>query len=107
MNPYHEDLAHIHDAGFGAPARGASGVLLGALNKAGITSGLVADLACGSGILSEAVSAAGFDVLGIDLSPAMLDIARRRAPKGRFVTGSLLSAELPPCVAVAIVGEGV
>ena len=107
MTPYHADLAHVHDDGFGGPARGAAAVLLDALRRRGVTSGRVVDLACGSGILSERLSDAAFDVLGIDLSPDMLALARRRAPKATFVEGSLLSAELPPCVAVAIVGEGV
>jgi SAM-dependent methyltransferase len=107
VTPYHADLAHVHDDGFGAPARGAAETLLGALARAGVSSGRVVDLACGSGILSQRLCDAGFDVLGIDLSPDMLALARRRAPKAEFVEGSLLSAELPPCVAVAIVGEGV
>jgi SAM-dependent methyltransferase len=65
----------------------------------------VIDLGCGSGILCEAVSVAGFDVLGVDLSASMLALARRRVPRGQFRQESLLTAELPPCVAVCAVGE--
>lgn len=107
MSPYHADLAFIHDDGFGGPARGAAGLLLCTLRNAGVPAGRVVDLACGSGILSQALAEAGYDVLGIDLSPDMLALARQRAPRATFVSGSLLSAELPACVAVAIVGEGV
>lgn len=100
--PYGRDLAAIHDDGFGDWARAAANVLL-----AHAPPGLVVDLGCGSGILAQEVSRAGRPVLGVDLSPAMLDLARKRAPKATFRKGSLLDAEIPPCAAVAIVGEGV
>ena len=102
---YRDDLAYIHDAGFGGFARAAAPVLLDALTRRGISSGLVIDLGCGSGILSRAASEAGFDVLGIDISPAMVALAKQSVPRGQFRMGSLLSAELAPCVAVAAVGE--
>jgi SAM-dependent methyltransferase len=102
---YREDLAYIHDAGYGATARAAAAVLIEALRSRGPASGLVIDLGCGSGALSEQVAAAGYDVLGIDLSESLLELARRRVPGGRFVRGSLWTAELPPCVGVAAVGE--
>jgi SAM-dependent methyltransferase len=102
---YREDLAAIHDAGYGGLAQAAAAVLLDALRRRCADGGLVIDLGCGSSILSGQVAAAGFDVLGIDLSPAMIDLARRRVPAGRFRVGSLLTAEIPPCVAVAAVGE--
>jgi SAM-dependent methyltransferase len=99
---YGEDLAAIHDAGFGDWAHHAANVLL-----AHAPPGLVVDLGCGTGILAQQLTKAGRPVLGIDLSPAMLAIARRRAPKAEFRQESLLDADLPPCSAVAIVGEGV
>ena len=104
---YREDLAYIHDAGYGATARAAAAVLLEALRRRGPASGLVIDLGCGSGTLSERVAAAGYDVLGIDLSAGLLALARQRVPGGRFRRGSLWTAELPPCVAVAAVGEAI
>jgi SAM-dependent methyltransferase len=66
---------------------------------------LVIDLGCGSGILSEPLAAHGFDVLGIDLSAPLIALARERVPDGRFRVESLLTAQLPRCVAVAAVGE--
>ena len=104
-HPYREDLSWIHDLGFGDLARNAADVLLRQLAAAGIEQGLVVDLGCGTGILAEAVANAGFDVLGIDLSPAMIELARRRVPEATFRCESLLGAELPPCVAVVAVGE--
>jgi SAM-dependent methyltransferase len=103
---YRDDLAYIHDAGFGRFACGAASVLLDDLRGRGVDRGLVIDLGCGSGILAEQVSATGFDVLGIDISPALVALARQRAPRAVFREGSLLEADLPPCVAIAAVGEG-
>jgi SAM-dependent methyltransferase len=102
---YRDDLAYIHDAGFGDFARAAAPVLAEMLRRNGIASGLVIDLGCGSGILSHAISHAGYDVLGIDISEAMVAMARRRVPRGQFEVGSLLTAEIPRSVAVAAVGE--
>jgi SAM-dependent methyltransferase len=102
---YRDDLAYIHDAGYGGVARAAGAVLLEALGRRGAGGGLVIDLGCGSGILSERVAAAGYEVLGVDLSAPLLALARKRVPAGRFLRGSLWTTELPPCVAVAAVGE--
>lgn len=61
---YRDDLAFIHDAGYGDLARSAAGVLLAELRRRRFERGLVIDLGCGSGILSEQLSLAGFEVLG-------------------------------------------
>jgi SAM-dependent methyltransferase len=102
---YGPDLAYVHDKGYGDFARVAGPGLLRLLSRAGIHEGLVVDLGCGSGIWARTLVDAGFDVLGVDLSPDMLRIARRRAPTARFVCSSFLDAELPPCVAVTAMGE--
>jgi SAM-dependent methyltransferase len=104
---YRDDLAHIHDAGFGGFAQAAAPVLVQALNAGGINQGLVIDLGCGSGILSRAIYQAGYDVLGVDISEAMIALARQRVPRGEFRVESLLKAKLPPSVAVAAVGEAI
>jgi SAM-dependent methyltransferase len=44
-------------------------------------------------------------VLGIDISPAMIRLARRKAPGAKFLAASLLSARLPRCAAVTAIGE--
>jgi SAM-dependent methyltransferase len=95
----------MHDAGFGRFARGAAGIMLDELRRGGVNRGLVVDLGCGSGILSEQLAGAGFDVLGIDLSESMIALARQRVPAGAFRVESLLTVELPSCIAVAGVGE--
>jgi SAM-dependent methyltransferase len=103
--PYAPDLAWIHDAGHGEFARHAATEVQNILRRRGMPGGLIVDLGCGSGIAAEQWSRAGYDVLGIDLSLAMIDIARRRAPQAEFRVGSFLDAEIPSCVAVASIGE--
>ncbi len=102
---YGEDLAYIHNAGFGQLAEAAGPVLIDALRRSGHESGVVFDLGCGGGILSQALVDAGYQVRGIDRAPAMISIARKRVPDAHFETGSILSAGLTECVAVAAVGE--
>jgi SAM-dependent methyltransferase len=65
----------------------------------------VIDLGAGSGITARALTDAGYEVLGVELSPDMVEFARRRTPAARFVRSSLLDADLPACVAVTAIGE--
>ncbi len=104
---YSADLAYIHDAGFGHVAANAAVELLKRLRKSRKrdSPGLVIDAGCGSGILSQAVSAAGYDVLGFDFSESMLTLARKRAPRSTFRRESFVTAELPPCTAITAIGE--
>ncbi|HSO96431.1 MAG TPA: class I SAM-dependent methyltransferase [Acidimicrobiia bacterium] len=102
---YGPDQAHIHHTAFGDLAEQAAHRLLAELRSAGHAEGLVVDLGCGSGILARAVSDAGYAVDGVDLAPAMLDLARRNAPRATFRQGSLLDVALPPAVAVTAIGE--
>lgn len=102
---YQEDLAYIHHVGFGDFAEGAAPGVLALLREAGIREGLVVDLGCGSGVWARALLREGFDVLGVDRSPAMLDLARSVAPGTRFVEASLHDFALPPCAAVTALGE--
>lgn len=105
MPGYQPDLAYIHDVGFGDYARKAAPGLLSTLRRAGIRSGLVVDLGCGSGIWAADLTRHGYDVLGIDISSAMIELARRRAPSAKFVNASFLNAKLPSCNAVTAIGE--
>jgi len=102
---YGADLASIHLAGFGDVARGAAKTLASLLARRGAVRGLVVDLGCGPGILAAELARAGHEVLGIDLSPAMIALARRRAPRARFRVGSFRDTEIPSCTAVVATGE--
>jgi SAM-dependent methyltransferase len=101
MTFYPADLARIHDEGYGEFARAGACEALRRLPGPG----LVVELGCGSGISTQILSDAGYDVLGIDLSADMLAIAGQRAPRAALRQGSLWDAELPRCVAVTAIGE--
>jgi len=102
---YREDLAYIHDVGFGDFAAGAAPGILRLLRRCGIWAGLVVDLGSGSGIWAKALVRSGYKVLGVDTSAAMIRLARRRVPEARFVRRSLHAVALPPCAAVTAIGE--
>lgn len=105
MNEYGLDLARIHHEGHSEVARSAGPAVVTHLRQAGIRSGLVVDLGCGSGILARHLVDSGYGVLGVDPSAAMLRLARREAPGARFVRGRAEDVELPRCVAVLATGE--
>jgi len=102
---YGSDLTYIHDTGHGDLARAAAQTVIAALRRAGREGGRVVDLGCGSGIFARALLDAGFEVTGFDLSAAMIETGRRRAPEAHLVVGSFLDAEIPPCIAVTAIGE--
>ena len=56
------------------------------LREEGIDDGLVLDLGCGTGSLTEILAREGYDMTGIDLSPDMLQIAmEKRMESGRDI----------------------
>lgn len=105
MIGYAEDLAYIHDTGFGNFAVEAAPALLRIFRKHGIAGGLIVDLGCGSGLWAHELLRAGYQVLGVDISPAMIRLARRKAQGARFVTASLFDAALPACAVVTATAE--
>jgi SAM-dependent methyltransferase len=102
---YGDDLAYIHDTGFGAFAEGCAPGLLELLEKTGHAGALVVDLGCGSGIWARRLVDAGFQVHGLDLSAAMIALAQQRVPEGTFAVASFAECEIPNCVAVTAIGE--
>lgn len=102
---YKKDLAFIHDAGFSKWALESAPGILAILKQNAIREGLVVDLGCGSGLWAHALSKAGYDVFGIDISEAMIAIARKKVPEARFQVGSLFDAGIPSCTAVTSISE--
>jgi len=102
---YTDDLAYIHDVGYDFHARGLASGLLEILNKARLSGSVVVDLGCGSGIWADQLQRAGYCSIGVDLSPAMIALAKRRCPKGEFHVASFLDFDLQPCGAITAFGE--
>jgi SAM-dependent methyltransferase len=102
---YGEDLAYIHDVGHADFALRSAPGILEILNRGGIRDGLVVDLGCGSGQWARELVDAGYKVLGIDISEAMIALSRKRVPEAEFRVGSLYDAEIPTCSAVTAISE--
>lgn len=55
-----------------------SSYLIGLLKRYGIDSGLVLELGCGTGNMTERLARAGYDMIGVDCSEDMLEIAQEK-----------------------------
>lgn len=102
---YGEDLACLHNQHYSDFVAHSAPQALSMLRAAGLKSGLVCDLGCGGGQFSASLLKAGYQVIGVDLSAAMIAIARKRAPGARFIQGSVAEVVLPPCEAAIAIGE--
>lgn len=105
MKAYGADLAYIHDAGFTDFAGRTASQVLALLRQTVPSGALVVELGCGSGVLARRVTDAGYDLLAVDKSAAMIALARKKAPHARFRTSSFLTVRLPRCDAVIALGE--
>jgi SAM-dependent methyltransferase len=102
VSGYGVDLAAVHASGFTQIAVAAAHELLERLSRPA----RVLDLGCGDGTSAALLTEAGHEVHGVDLSPAAIELARRRAPSATFEVGSFLDAPLPAeCDAVLAAGE--
>jgi SAM-dependent methyltransferase len=65
--------------------------------------GPVADVGCGPGEVTAHLHELGVDAFGVDLSPGMIDVARRDHPGLRFEVGSMtdLNESAPAAVRFA------
>ena len=83
----------LRDAIAGLPyLRAALGVFAEHMRAAG--GGPVADVGCGPGHVTALLNELGVDAFGIDLSPGMVDVARRDHPGLRFEVGSMTDLPL-------------
>ncbi|MCX5087500.1 class I SAM-dependent methyltransferase [Streptomyces sp. NBC_00365] len=79
--------------------RGALALFADKVRAAG--GGPVVDVGCGPGKVTAHLHGLGVDAFGIDLSPGMIDVARRDHPGLRFEVGSMTDLDLP---AVSVTG---
>lgn len=63
-----------------------SGRIIQILSAYGIRNGLVLDLGCGTGSMTELLAGAGYDMIGVDASEEMLELAyEKRAESGHDI----------------------
>jgi SAM-dependent methyltransferase len=62
---------------------------------ASVVDGPVLEVGCGTGFVTAELVDLGVDVSGLDLSPGMLEVARRQLPNVRFEVGSMLALPHP------------
>jgi SAM-dependent methyltransferase len=102
---YEEDLAYIEAVAFGNLASGAAPEILRRMHNAAIPVRRIVDAGCGAGPLSTVLIGAGFEVIGIDSSSALLDHARAAVPAARLIRASIYDVEFPACETILAVGE--
>ncbi|MFB9932177.1 class I SAM-dependent methyltransferase [Amycolatopsis halotolerans] len=64
--------------------------------------GPVADVGCGTGHVTAHLNSLGLDAFGLDLSPGMIEVARRDHPGLRFAVGSMTALPLPDVSAAGV-----
>ena len=61
------------------------GCLTKLLREYGVEEGLVLDLGCGTGKMTRLLAARGYDMIGVDLSGEMLELAMEKNPDNRIL----------------------
>lgn len=90
----HTAIAHDYDSRQAVSHPEVRRNLLQFINKhLGSASGRLLDIGCGTGLASSLVKNDKLNITGIDITPAMLETARRRLPNAHFV---IADASNPP-----------
>ena len=76
MNPY-TGFAEVYDRFMDVPYDDWQASVQEVLNREEIRDGLLLELGCGTGQMTERLAQAGYDMIGVDNSEAMLGIARQ------------------------------
>lgn len=95
-NYYQPDLAWVHHSGYGHHVELTRAGILRLLQQRGLArAARVLDVGCGSGLLAQVLIEAGYEAVGVDASPAMIELARTVAPAARFDVVRLPTAAAP------------
>jgi SAM-dependent methyltransferase len=78
LNPY-QKLSRVYDTGWGHFAVQYVDLINELLRERGIKQARILDIACGTGILALELAKYGHTVRGIDISPEMIRIAKKKA----------------------------
>ena len=83
----YSDFAYVYDIFMdNTPYEKWGGFVLDRLRRAGIEDGILLDLGCGTGNMTELLADAGYDMIGVDLSEEMLNVAmEKRACSGHEI----------------------
>lgn len=93
---HYSEAAEFYDLLYeGEKDYAAEGALLARLIRERVPAAVtVLDVGCGTGSHARALIDAGFDVDGIDLEPAFIEIAQAKCPEGNFFVGDMTALNL-------------
>jgi SAM-dependent methyltransferase len=63
------------------------------------------DLGCGSGTFLELCNHKNVNCIGVDISEAMIQIAKKKVPNANLVISDIFKYSIPNCNMVSIIGE--
>lgn len=75
--------------------------LVGLLKEYGVTEGIVLELGCGTGKMTRLLSRAGYDMIGIDNSEEMLQMAREAESESEDCLAAAEESKSEACLAAA------
>ena len=75
----YERLSRVYDLDWSDFSPKYDGLIKKIFDENGIEQAKILDLACGTGVLAEILSKKGHHIRGIDISPQMIEIARKRS----------------------------
>jgi SAM-dependent methyltransferase len=105
MQFYGEDLARLHHEHYSHPAHEAATYLHEGLISIGKERARIFDLGCGSGVSAATLTSLGHDVHGVDISSAMITLARKTAPLATFAVDTITDVTIPSCDGILAIGE--